>query len=29
MWPSGMVEKLDEEKLEKAMEEGLVSKKLV
>ncbi len=29
MWPDGRVEKLDEEKLEKAMEEGLVSEKLV
>ncbi len=29
MWPSGRVEKLDEEKLEKATEEGLISKKLV
>jgi Ribonuclease G/E len=29
MWPNGRVEKLDEEKLEKAMKEGLVSEKLV
>jgi len=29
MWPSGRVEKLDEEKLEKALEEGLVSERLV
>ncbi len=29
MWPDGKVETLDEEKLEKAMEEGLVSEKLV
>jgi Ribonuclease G/E len=29
IWPNGRVEKLDEEKLEKAMEEGLVSEKLV
>jgi len=29
MWPSGRVEKLDEEKLEKAIEEGLISEKLV
>lgn len=29
MWPNGKVETLDEEKLEKAAEEGLVSEKLV
>lgn len=29
MWPSGKVEKLDEEKLERAIEEGLISEKLV
>ncbi|UCB60536.1 MAG: ribonuclease E/G, partial [Candidatus Bathyarchaeota archaeon] len=28
LWPDGRVEKLDEEKLEKAVEEGLVSEKL-
>ena len=29
VWPNGTVRKLDEEKLEKAMEEGLVTEKLV
>lgn len=29
MWPGGRVEKLDEEKLEKAMDEGFISEKLV
>ncbi|MFQ6087108.1 MAG: DUF402 domain-containing protein [Candidatus Bathyarchaeia archaeon] len=28
MWPNGRVEKLDEEKLEKAVDEGLISEKL-
>jgi len=29
VWPSGKAEKLDEEKLDEALEEGLVTKKLV
>jgi len=29
VWPNGTVRKLDEEKLEKAVEEGLVTEKLV
>jgi len=29
VWPNGMVRKLDEEKLENAVEEGLVTEKLV